>query len=286
VAIKKGMAPRTYYSLSKPGQQSSPAALNLSQEQKETLDKDFILMKKEGHQVHGLSAISEYAYEHNLDPQQVADDFLADRASSAPGIDDGDEALVVLLEEKTTINPNTVQNYSLADYAHTERYGQTALAKRLYAAKSSHNVVMQTEIFKATEHQIHTMIDEYQIDAVAFVPSSSAAGRVFMKEWKDYLDLPLPHVNLVHPYHHSSLPQKSVSMTTDKLRNAQDKVAIDDHRKFNHVLILDDTLVTGSTIQSTASSLLSEDRAESVSAFVIIHHQDGTTATGHRATSK
>ncbi len=283
VAIKKGMAPRTYYSLSKPGSRSSETVLQLTSAQRESLTTEFILIKKEGHQVTGQAAVCEYAYEHNLDPQKVAEEFLQDRAQAAPNDPEENDHLVELLEEKKAVKAGTLTHYNFADYKETRRFGATALAQRLCAAKSSQNLVMQVEIFKKIEEQIHAFIDECMIDAVAFVPSSTAAGKTFMREWKEYLDLPFPHINLVHPSNGDNVPQSAISMTTHKTANAEQNMAIDDHRCYTHVLLLDDTVLTGATLQSTAAALLDQGRTQQVSAFAIIHKQTPSQSFGQRA---
>jgi len=274
--IRKGRAPLTYYSIKKASRHSSEAVLDLTIEQRETLDNDFLLIQKEGHQVTGQRAVCDYAQEHNVDPQQVAEEFLAARDSQLQSLhtqDSGAADQIELLEEKKHVNKGVIERYNFADYSSAGEYGETALAKKLNTAKASDHAVMQLELFRETERQIHEYITEYGIDAVAFIPGTTRAGKAFMKRWKEALDLPLPHVNLVRAVTENGVPQRAISLQADQRVSAEETLAVGDHRRFQHVLILDDEVMTGTTIVQAAEGIQEAQVADRVSAFSLLFSQ-------------
>ncbi len=271
--IKKGRAPLTYYCLKKNNRKSSETILELTQKQQRALDQDFVLLQKEGHLITGQRAVCDYAQEINADPQVIAENFLAarDAQRQEPGnMDSGAADQIELLEQKEQVDEGVIERYNFADYDSVEGFGETALAKKVRAAKASDNAVMQLEIFRESEKQIHEYIMDYGIDAVAFVPGTTAAGKALMKRWKDALDLPLPHVNLVRALAQTGMPQKTISLSVDQAIAAAETLAVGDHRHFNHVLIIDDEVLSGTTVIQAATAIREAEVAERVSAYSLI----------------
>ncbi len=271
--IRRGTSPRTYYSLAKAGQQSSETILQLTDKQHDILQSDFLIIKKEGHQVSGVKAICDYAQELNQDPQQIAIQFLEarDKQLSEIEIDEGEaHDQIKLLETKEAVKQGTIQHFHFADYCEVGDYGDTALAKKLRTAKNSGNALLQLQLFRETERQLQEYIADYGVDAVAFIPGSTMQGKDLMKRWKETLDLPLPHVNLVRAIEENAVPQNIISLQTDREQAADGTLAVADHRRFRHVLLIDDELITGTTMQNAAQNIQEAGIAERVSAFAMI----------------
>jgi len=271
--IRKGRSPLTYYSLNTGGQQSSSTVLELSENQRETLDQDFLIIKRQGTQVTGQRAVCDYAQEHNLNPQLVAEQFVEarDQQKQKAGIDQGNSIdQLDQLEQKQNVETGVIERYQCADFSSLDKFGPTAMAKKVHAAKTSENAVLQLEIFKQTERQIHEMITEHGVEAVAFVPGSTAAGKKFIRQWQEALDLPLPHVNLVRVAEDPGVPQKAISLQVDREDYAQRTLVPGDHRRFKHILLLDDRIISGTTINQAAKSLIKEDVAQRVSAYTLL----------------
>jgi len=275
--IKKGTAPRTYYLLKTADKQSSRTLLDLTPQQTDILDRDFLLIKREGRQLTGAAAVCDYAQSMDKDPQHVAEEFLAERApqhadvttcyASAPD-------QLELLEVKTMIAAETFSGYHFADYHTVSHFGRTAFAKRLLKAKASRDAVLQHEIFRETEAQIHECIADYGIDAIAFVPGCSPAGREFMHFWKIVLDLPLPHVPLVRAVERPGVSPQVISLPEDQQEHIAETLVISDHGRYQHVLIIDDQVLTGATMHHAARLLLDRGTAQKVSAYSLLYDQE------------
>ncbi len=276
--IRRGKSPLTYYSLKTEAQQSSEQILQLTDTQRETLNQDFLIIKRQGTQVTGQRAVCDYAQEHNVDPQEVAEKFVKARQTQKKlsTLHDGSTAdQLIQLEEKKHVIPGLIERYQCADYAEIDGFGKTAIAKKVHAAKASKNAVLQMEIFRQTERQIHDMITEYGIEAVAFVPGATDVGKTFMKQWQQTLDLPLPHINLVRVAQDTNVPQGAISLQRDREDYTSYTMVPGDHRRFRHVLLLDDSVISGTTINQAAQSLLKEEVTERVSAFTLLFARKG-----------
>ncbi len=275
--VRRGRTPLSYYSLATPAAQSSEAILDLEPQQQEIVDRDFIIIKKEGRVVSGTRAICDYAQEQNTDPQELADAFVQQRqkqlqsahSAALQDKDDGATDQLQLLLEKESVSKDVFERFNFADYLSITHFGKTALAQKLHAAKSSDNGPLQIELFQEVEAQIHEYINDYQIDAVAFVPGSSAYGKRLMDRWRETLDLPLPHVNLVRAVMDTSAPQQGISLASDQTQYRHDSLIVDEHRTFDHVLLIDDQLLSGKTMSMAAQRMLDAGVTERVSGFVM-----------------
>ncbi len=272
--IRRGKAPLSYYSLKTAEVKNNDTILDISPQQAEQLDKDFVIIKREGRQVHGARAVCDYAQEHNVDPQSVAEQFLKERSALSHSLstaDSGAADQIELLETKTEVEEGVISRYNFADFVSAGNFGMTATAKKLRAAKASDDGVLQMELFQSIEKQVHEYIMDYAIDAVAFMPGSSAWGKRFMTRWKEHLDLPLPHVDLVRAVTDVSTPQDAISLREDRAEHADCTLIVADHRRFEHVLILDDELLTGRSMMHASRRILDAEVSERVSAYTITY---------------
>ncbi len=271
--VRKGQSPLTYYSLKTESKKTTDTILQLSDNQREIIDQDFLIIKRQGTQVTGQRAVCDYAQEYNTDPQQVAEKFAEARDQQKKIIQQKDGEQVNqknLLQDKISIDAHNIEHYECEDFTEVEGFGETALAKKVHAAKSSENAVLQMEIFRQTERRIHKLISDHGIDAVAFIPGATSAGKAFMKVWQETLDLPLPHVNLIRVTEETSVPQKAISLQTDRADHAQSTIVLGDHRHHGHVLILDDSVISGTSLHQAASALIQEDAATKVSVYTLL----------------
>jgi len=270
--IRRGRAPLSYYSLKRAETHSSETILDLSTVDTETLEKDFVLIKREGREVGGARAVCDYAQEFNVDPQQVAEQFLTARSQQLQELsatDSGAADQHELLKEKTQVESGLVDRYNFADFTSVGTHGLTATAKKLRIAKASNNGVLQMELFRSVERQIHEYITDYGIDAVAFMPGSSTQGKSFMMRWKEQLDLPLPHVNLVRAVTDIQAPQDTISLHSDRLAYAESTLVVAEHRHYQHILLLDDELLSGKSVSHAAKRIHDAAITDRVSVYTI-----------------
>lgn len=150
------------------------------------------------------------------------------------------------------------------DFYAIERFGKTVLGTLLHFAKQGQNKNLMLEIIAAIKEPVNKLIREKKIDAVGFIPPTIKRHLQFMQVLQKGLNLPLPHVNLVKVSGAIPVPQKALSKIEDRIINAQVSIIVKDTRKFNKMLLIDDAVGSGATINETAVKLKFKETAKTV----------------------
>ena len=103
--------------------------------------------------------------------------------------------------------------------------------------------------------KIDELIKTNNIDAVGYIPATVKRRVQFQKELERILHLPLPKINLVKTRNAVAIPQKSLSKLEDRIANARATIFVDDDQKHNNILLIDDAVGSGATLNETAKKI-------------------------------
>ncbi|MBK6984188.1 MAG: hypothetical protein IPH32_05280 [Bacteroidetes bacterium] len=112
------------------------------------------------------------------------------------------------------------------------------------------------------EKQIKDFINNHKVDAVAFVPPTVRREVQIMKYIQQKLNLSLPHIEIQKISGIIPIPQKSLSKMNERIRNAENTFAVVDNRHFKHVLLIDDAVGSGSTLNQIAEKIKNKEVAK------------------------
>ena len=73
-----------------------------------------------------------------------------------------------------------------------------------------------------------------------------------MKEIEKYLNLPLNKLTITKIKKRVSIPQKTLSKLEDRIENAKKTIVVEGNNTFDNVLLIDDAVGSGSTLNETA----------------------------------
>ncbi|MDO8610887.1 MAG: HTH domain-containing protein [bacterium] len=138
------------------------------------------------------------------------------------------------------------------DFYSIERFGKTKLGWMLLYAKQSQNKTLIKEICEGISKNINKCIVKYNINAVSFVPPTVKREIQLMAEIEKNLNLHLPIINLQKIKTDLIVPQKTLSKIEDRVENARQTIMVNDNRSYNNILIIDDAIGSGATINETA----------------------------------
>lgn len=138
------------------------------------------------------------------------------------------------------------------DFYSIERFGKTKLGWMLLYAKQSQNKTLIKEICNNIRFEINKFIRRYKIDAVSFIPPTVKRDIQLMAELEKNLNLHLPIVNLQKIKTDLIVPQKTLSKIEDRIENAKQTIMLNDARSYNNILLIDDAVGSGASINETA----------------------------------
>jgi len=250
---KAGRAPKTYYSLVEETPPVYHSAQALDPEKEEFMQKHFFLVTELGQRLNGIEAMAFWCNRQKLPLEKTIDEYIATRKKylqhyNSAGLIPGMEKLLNT-KAFSAIGPDEL--YYLDFYA-IERFGKTKLGTLLHFAKQGQNKKLMQELFEEIKPTLYTMIRQNKIDSVGFIPPTIKREVQLMGYMEKQLNLPLPHFKIVKINGEIVVPQKALSRIEDRIANAKASLVPADPKQFKHLLLIDDAVGSGATINETA----------------------------------
>ena len=141
------------------------------------------------------------------------------------------------------------------DFYSIERFGKTKLGQMLLYAKQSQNTNLINQLIIQIRPEIIKIIEENMIGGILFVPPTVKREIQFMKELEKQLALPIRTLSVTKIKTEIIIPQKTLSKLEDRIENAKRTIIVDDKRKYKNVLLIDDAVGSGATMNETAKQI-------------------------------
>lgn len=155
------------------------------------------------------------------------------------------------------------------DFYSIERFGKTKLGQFLLYAKQSQSRSLIKELVDQIRSQIEQLIKTQKIDAVGFIPPTVKREVQLMRELERQLHLPIAKISLTKIKTPVTVPQKTLNKLADRVENAKNTIFVEETKKFKRVLLIDDALGSGATINETAKKIKSQKVANTVIGLAI-----------------
>ncbi len=155
-----------------------------------------------------------------------------------------------------------LDNIYYTDQYNRMDFGRWKLAEVTFYAKSSQNKELINQSINEVSYRLKCIVKKNNYDAIAIVPWSIDRKTQLLKILqKELISLWLPFVNIIKYYPSwVSIPQKSLKTRQQRIQNAQKTIFVDDNyiESYNKILLIDDFVGSGSTLNETAKKLKQE----------------------------
>lgn len=267
--VKIGTPPKVFYKLFKKTSQVTKDYL-LDPGEISFLEEYFLLITETGERLKGIDAMQVWCIRQKLPLEKTVKEFINTRKKYLQyflpnGLIDGTDKI----KNTKGFEKIAVDKILYCDFYAIERFGKTLLGTLLHFAKQGQNRKLMQEIIEIVKERINKLIKEKKIDAIGFIPPTIKRHLQFMQVLQKGLNLPLPHINLVKVSGAIPVPQKALSKIEDRIINAQVSIIVKDTRKFNKILLIDDAVGSGATINETAVKLKFKQTAKTVTGLAI-----------------
>ncbi|MBU2545184.1 HTH domain-containing protein [Patescibacteria group bacterium] len=246
--IKIGRPPKVFYSLRKLSDQKEQIKIN--PKIRKIINDSYLLITPEGKKLEGIEGFAYWCKKQNLPIEKTAEEYIRTvkkySAYKKNGLIDGTKKM------KKTFNKIYLDNTLYIDFYSIERFGKTKLGQLLLYAKQSQNKRLIREIVKTISPIIKKIEKKYKIDGVGFVPPTVKREVQFMNELKKALNLKIKEIKITKIKTEISVPQKTLSKLSDRVENAKQTFAIEERGKFNSILLIDDAVGSGATLNEIA----------------------------------
>ncbi len=263
---KVGSPPKVFYSINK-AIEGSNKVLIIDQSLKSLIQENFLDITSDGQRFEGVDGFIKWCERRGQDVDKTAEKYgqimmKYDQYKKA-GLIDG------MYKLKKSLGKVFLDEIFYLDFYSLEIFGKTKLGQMLLYAKQSQDRKLIRELVALVKGKITFVINNYKINAIAFVPPTVRRQVQFMKELQKELKINLPSIKLVKVYNDIVVPQKTLNKLEDRVNNARNTIFVDDNREFNKVLIIDDALGSGATMNEIAEKLKSKGLAKTIIGLAI-----------------
>ena len=156
------------------------------------------------------------------------------------------------------------------DFYAIERFGKTRLGTLLHYAKQGQNRFLMKIMMLEIESRIVGFINKHKVDAIGFIPPTIRREVQLMKFMQTYLHIPLPVIELKKLSGIIPVPQKSLSKLEERIRNAENTFLVTEQRSFNHIVLIDDAVGSGSTLNQVAGKIKKKGIARKITGLALV----------------
>jgi hypothetical protein len=268
--VKSGKPPRVYYSLSKKKKQFqiSENTLVVDGKAKKIIDKNFLYISPQGKRLEGWMGFTDWCARRSFDPAKKSEEYLRVYEKYKSFRKGG------YISGKKKMKDTFFQNLCLEDVFYGEFYsweifGKTKLGQLLLYAKQNQDRKMMKEVIFEIKPIVMDIIEKYNIEAIGYIPPSVKREVQFMKVFRELLNISLPAIKLIKIRTEVITPQKTLSKLEDRIENANTTIIVSENRNFGNVLLLDDAVGSGATLNQVACKLKKSGVAQKVFGFSI-----------------
>ena len=254
--VKTGKPPKVYYSI-------RPDAITTEKEddQSKSIDKkilrtimdNFLYITPRGNMLEGLDGFIVWCQERELNPiksatiyQQTINKYQKYRKQ---GLIDG------MYKMKSSFDDVSLDKVFYIDFYAIEIFGKTRLGQLLLFAKQSQDRKLINELADTIKPTILKVIREYKIDGVGYIPPTVKRELQLITQIQKRLNLDTRTLVINKIKTPVAVPQKTLNKIEDRIVNARETIAVEGTDKYDNILLIDDAVGSGSTLNETAKKI-------------------------------
>lgn len=259
--VKIGKSPKVFYML-KEDIDSKKEEWDVGKKEKKIIDENYLTITATGERKEGLEGFIYWCNKNNLPVKKTASDYLKTLKKyekyKKDGIIDGIDKF------KNTFQEIGLDHAFYLDFYNIERFGKTKFGQLLLYAKQSQDKNLIRELVEKIHPMVDKIIKKYSVEAVGFIPPTVKREVQFMKELEKNLHLQIKRVTIVKIKTDIIIPQKTLNKLNDRIENARKTIVVNDPGKYDKVLLIDDAIGSGATLNETALQIKKKNIAKKV----------------------
>ena len=275
--IKIGSAPKTIYKLNENDVIKKNENVNqFDNEKVQFLDSNFIMITEIGEILKGLDGFQNWCQKRNLPLEKTINEFILTKEKYNK-YEDENGLLSGLEKLKNTKGYSEIYMDELLylDFYAIERFGKTRLGTILHYAKQGQNKMLMKILINEIKEKISTIISVYKIDAIAFVPPTIKRETQLMKVLANGLKINLPSIEIIKISGIIPVPQKSLNKIEERINNAENTFVVKSNVSYNNLLLIDDAVGSGATLNQIAGKIKSKELAKKIIGLAIVGSYKG-----------
>jgi len=261
---KIGSSPKVFYK-TKP-QYVKPSGAILVKEVADIIEGNFYHITPSGEELIGKFGFVSWCMERGFDVQKKSQEFFK-IISKYKKIRKND--LINATTKLRKVFKSGADKLYYYDFYSLEVFGKTKMGQKLLYAKQSENKRLMKEISEQIKPALVKLIKRESVGAVAYVPPTVPRKLQFMKVLEKNLNILLPQVKIIKVSSKIRVPQKTLRKIADRIENANKTFVVEKGSDFNNVLLIDDAVGSGASINQIAQKMKERGIAKKVIGFAV-----------------
>ncbi len=266
-----GKSPSVFYLLTNPVKAFEEVKIDQSDEI--FLNERYLYINPQGKILHGLNGFQEWTRNTHQSKhlQPLIKEFIKTRKESdefynAKHLIDAKEKFL------KTFSDSCLDEIYYSDFYSLPKFGKTPLGALVLYAKQAQNRTLIRKIADQCKNDVQGLISQKKIQALAWAPHSIPRKLPFLKELRNQWGFVLPEINFIKAYEGEvPVAQKSLSKLEERIQNANSTLFLKDSKlTLNKILIIDDAVGSGSTLEAMAKKLKAINPKAYVVAYAIV----------------
>lgn len=240
------------------------------------IDETYLYVSPAGELMEGVRGFAAWASRVGRDVEHAMAEYVearttADRFITTDGWIDATEKI------KGTFDTVWVDRVFYRDFYALPTFGKTKLGQLVLYGKQAQQVDLVHAVADQTRSVVQRLISTHGIQAVGFLPHSLPRKIQFLKEYARDLALKIPTVQLVKAYAGKvPVAQKTLPRLVERVENARNTIFVQQaDGRFDVVLLIDDAVGSGATLNETARKLKEMGIAKTVIGFAVVGSMKG-----------
>lgn len=245
---KIGIPPKVYYFI--PQEKPIETTPLLDKRVEDFIDTNYLYISPTGERLDGINGFMEWCKRVKQPVEITARDYFEKvnkyNKFKRHGLING------TLKLKNTFSKIGLEKLYYLDFYSIDRFGKTKLGQMLLYAKQSQNKRLMKEISTDIRPKIMRLINRLHITSIGFIPPTVKRQFQFMKLLEKNLKIDLSKVSISKAKIPYMVPQKTLAKLEDRIENAKSTIIVEDNNKHKNILLIDDAVGSGATLNETA----------------------------------
>lgn len=259
--FKIGRPPKVFYAIKEEGK-SIVREIISDKKTKKSIDDNYLIITSSGERKEGSDGFAYWCRENNLPLNKTAEEYKKTLKKyqnfRKSGLLDGRHKF------QTTFEKVNLDRIFYLDFYSIERFGKTKLGQLLLYAKQSQNKKLMRELADDIRPAVNRIIQKYHIDAIGFIPPTVKREVQFMKELEKNLHPTVKRILITKIKTEIIVPQKTLNKLKDRVENAKRTIVVNEPGKYKNILLIDDAVGSGATLNETAAQIKQKGIAKKV----------------------
>ncbi len=264
---KIGRPPKVFYLIKEESIKATDDIFSFDKKVKKIIEENYLVITPSGERKEGLEGFIYWCNKNNLDVTKTTNNYIKTfekyNSYKKEGLINGNNKL------QNTFKEIFLDDVYYLDFYSIERFGKTKLGQLLLYGKQSGNKKIIKEIIEIIKPKIEVVAKKHKIDAVGFIPWTVKREVQIMREIEKGMKLSTGRIKIEKIKTEITVPQKTLSKLGDRIENAEKTIVLTGNVKYKNILLIDDAIGSGATMNETAKQIKNKGIAKKVIGIAI-----------------